>query len=180
MSNIEYPRGFPSRALFHAWCSFASWCVAFALEKEVSLQFCATQNVYVLNTCWEIAFIWGKISPVSEGRRWLNSSTSLSWSQDSPLVLPGAAHTLGSENGRENSFNGKKSNRLNSLNFSLNEVKQYSWACCEAWSTFCNWDLNLKGKLFVQKCLDIFWVLSGKQPLTEEILSGFSLIISGW
>lgn len=107
--------------------------MAFALEEEVSSQFRAIQNVYVLNTYCEIAFFWKKIFTVSEARRWLNRSTSISLSQDSPLILPGAAHTLGSETGRENLLNGKKKkSRPNSLNFSLNEVKDYSCTGCEA------------------------------------------------
>lgn len=80
-------------------------------------------NVYVLNTYYAIAFFWKEIFTVSEARRWLNRSTSLSQSQNSPLILPGVVHTFGSENGRENLDNGKKVSRLNSLNFSLKEVK---------------------------------------------------------
>lgn len=80
-------------------------------------------NVYVLNTYCAIAFFSKEIFTVSEARRWLNRSTSFSQSQNSPLILPGAVHTFGSENGRENLENGKKVSRLNSLHFSLNEVK---------------------------------------------------------
>lgn len=91
--------------------------MAFALEEEVPLQFPTIQNVCVLNTPCEIAFFWKKIFTVPEVRRWLNRSTSLNWSQDSPLILPGAAHTLGSENGRENLDNGKKIKHAQFLKF---------------------------------------------------------------
>lgn len=118
----------------HVWCLLASlWRMAFALEEEVSSHFHTVHNAYVSNTYCEITFFRKKTFTVFKVRRWLNRSTSLRWTQDSHLILPSTAQTLGSENGRENWIIGQKKCRLNSLKyFRLKEVKGYSWARCEA------------------------------------------------
>lgn len=52
------------------------------------------------------------------------------------------------------------------------------WSMCS--SAFCNWDLNLKGKLFGHEWLVIFFGTLRKQPLTEEFLSGWISEVIFW
>lgn len=80
----------------------------FCIRRGSVLSFsCYTQCIY-FKYILEMAFFRKKTFAVFEVRRWLNRSTSLSWTPDSHFSLPSTAQTLGSENGRENWIIGQK------------------------------------------------------------------------